>query len=67
VFRPEDIHIATLVGALNQINYGVTTLVDWCHNNPTPAHTNPDAVSPTPLVWILRFVTTHWTRILIFP
>ncbi|MBR0713230.1 amidohydrolase family protein [Bradyrhizobium liaoningense] len=39
-FRPEDIHIATLVGALNQINCGTTTLVDWCHNNPTPAHTD---------------------------
>ncbi|MBL8384368.1 MAG: amidohydrolase family protein [Burkholderiales bacterium] len=40
VFRPEDIGIATLVGALNQINCGTTTLVDWCHNNPTPAHTD---------------------------
>ncbi|WP_025035318.1 amidohydrolase family protein [Bradyrhizobium sp. DOA9] len=40
VFRPDDIYIATLVGALNQINYGVTTLVDWCHNNPTPDHTD---------------------------
>jgi cytosine/adenosine deaminase-related metal-dependent hydrolase len=40
VFRPEDIHIATLVGALNQINHGVTTLIDWCHNNPTPDHTD---------------------------
>ena len=40
VFRPEDIHIATLVGALNQINHGTTTLVDWCHNNPTPDHTD---------------------------
>jgi len=38
VFRPEDLHIATLVGALNQINCGTTTLVDWCHNNPTSAH-----------------------------
>jgi cytosine/adenosine deaminase-related metal-dependent hydrolase len=38
VFRPEDLHIATLVGALNQLNCGTTTLVDWCHNNPTPAH-----------------------------
>src|ERR1044072_566108 len=26
VFRPDDIHIATLVGALNQINCGTTTL-----------------------------------------
>ena len=40
LFRPDDIHIATLLGALNQINHGVTTLVDWCHNNPTPAHTD---------------------------
>src|SRR3954466_1751077 len=39
-FRPDDIHIATLVGALNQLNCGTTTLVDWCHNNPTPAHTD---------------------------
>ena len=38
VFRPEDLHIATLVGALNQINCGTTTLADWCHNNPTPEH-----------------------------
>ncbi len=39
-FTPEDIYIATLVGALNQINCGATTLVDWCHNNPTPAHSD---------------------------
>lgn len=39
-FRPEDIYIANLVGALNQIDCGTTTLVDWCHNNPTPAHTD---------------------------
>ncbi len=38
VFAPEDLHIATLVGALNQLNHGTTTLVDWCHNNRTPAH-----------------------------
>ena len=39
-FRPEDIRIANLAGALNQMNCGTTTLVDWCHNNPTPAHTD---------------------------
>lgn len=38
VFTPDDLHIATLAGALNQLNCGTTTLVDWCHNNPTPAH-----------------------------
>jgi cytosine/adenosine deaminase-related metal-dependent hydrolase len=38
VFAPQDLHIATLVGALNQLNCGTTTLADWCHNNPTPEH-----------------------------
>ena len=47
VFRLEDLRIATLMGALNQINCGTTTLVDWCHNNPTPAHNDAaiDALS----------------------
>jgi 5-methylthioadenosine/S-adenosylhomocysteine deaminase len=39
-YVPEDIRIATLAGALNQLNCGTTTLVDWCHNNPTPEHTD---------------------------
>lgn len=39
-FQPNDIYIANLVGALNQINNGVTTLVDWHHNNPTPDHSD---------------------------
>lgn len=38
VFEPDDLYIATLVGALNQLNCGTTTLADWCHNNKTPAH-----------------------------
>ena len=38
VFDPVDLHIGTLCGALNQLNCGTTTLVDWCHNNRTPAH-----------------------------
>ena len=38
VFEPQDLYIATLVGSLNQLNCGTTTLVDWCHNNKTPAH-----------------------------
>ena len=37
-FGPEDLFIATRMGALNQLNCGTTTLADWCHNNPTPAH-----------------------------
>jgi cytosine/adenosine deaminase-related metal-dependent hydrolase len=38
LFKPDDLYIATLAGALNQLNCGTTTLGDWCHNNPTPAH-----------------------------
>ncbi len=39
-YRPEDIYIATLVGAWAQMDAGTTTLFDWCHNNPTPEHTD---------------------------
>jgi len=39
-FRPEDVTIANLMGALNQLNSGTTTLVDWCHCNRTPEHTD---------------------------
>lgn len=39
-FRPDDIRIANHFGALNQINSGTTTIADWCHNNPTPDHTD---------------------------
>ena len=31
-YKPEDNYIANLMGALAQIDAGVTTLVDWCHN-----------------------------------
>jgi cytosine/adenosine deaminase-related metal-dependent hydrolase len=37
-FAPDDLFIASRVGALNQLNCGTTTLADWCHNNPTPQH-----------------------------
>jgi 5-methylthioadenosine/S-adenosylhomocysteine deaminase len=39
-FRPADIYIGNLVGALNQIDSGTTTIVDFHHNNPTPDHTD---------------------------
>ena len=42
-FGPEDIYLGTLVGALGQLNGGVTTLFDWLHNNPTPDHTDAGA------------------------
>ena len=38
-FAPEDIYIGNLIGALAQLSGGVTTVFDWCHNNPTSDHT----------------------------
>ncbi len=32
LYKPEDNYVANLMGALAQIDAGVTTLVDWCHN-----------------------------------
>jgi 5-methylthioadenosine/S-adenosylhomocysteine deaminase len=40
LYTPDDIYIGNLAGALNQISCGTTTLGDWCHNNPTPEHTD---------------------------
>jgi cytosine/adenosine deaminase-related metal-dependent hydrolase len=37
-YKPEDNYIANLIGALAQIDAGVTTLVDWCHNITTIEH-----------------------------
>ncbi len=39
-FTSDDIRIANLLGAINQLNNGVTTMVDWHHNNPTPDHSD---------------------------
>jgi 5-methylthioadenosine/S-adenosylhomocysteine deaminase len=39
-YRPDDVYIANLMGALSQLNSGTTTLVDWCHCNRTPEHTD---------------------------
>lgn len=40
LFEPRDLYLAELVGGWNQIDVGTTTLGDWFHNNPTPAHTD---------------------------
>ena len=37
-YKPEDNYVANLMGALAQIDAGVTTLVDWCHNITTLEH-----------------------------
>jgi cytosine/adenosine deaminase-related metal-dependent hydrolase len=37
-YRPEDVYAANQWGALECINAGITTLVDWSHIMNTPAH-----------------------------
>ncbi|WP_217208003.1 amidohydrolase family protein [Streptomyces sp. AC550_RSS872] len=41
LYTPEDVYAGNLAGALECLNAGITTLVDWSHINNTPAH--PDA------------------------
>jgi cytosine/adenosine deaminase-related metal-dependent hydrolase len=37
-YRPEDVHIGDYAGALEALNAGITTLLDWSHINNTPDH-----------------------------
>jgi cytosine/adenosine deaminase-related metal-dependent hydrolase len=41
LYRPQDVYASNLAGALECLNAGITTLVDWSHINNTPEH--PDA------------------------
>jgi len=38
LYTPQDAYMGNLVGALDQINSGITTLFDWCHIVNTPEH-----------------------------
>lgn len=38
LYRPEDVYVATLAGALEAIDCGVTTVLDWAHIMNSPAH-----------------------------
>jgi len=37
-YAPEDMYAANLVGMLDALDSGITTVVDWSHNNNTPEH-----------------------------
>lgn len=39
-FRPDDLYYSEMAGGYSQIDAGTTTVFDWCHNNPTPDHTD---------------------------
>ena len=38
IYAPDDMYAANLLGALEALDSGITTLVDWSHNNNTPDH-----------------------------
>ncbi|MEU0467626.1 amidohydrolase family protein [Amycolatopsis sp. NPDC006131] len=38
IFRPEDIHAGNLLSAIEALDAGVTTTVDWSHGLQTPEH-----------------------------
>lgn len=37
-YEPDDMYAANLIGLLDALDSGITTVVDWSHNNNTPAH-----------------------------
>ena len=39
-YRPEDVYIGDYAGALEALNGGVTTLLDWSHISNTPDHSD---------------------------
>jgi 5-methylthioadenosine/S-adenosylhomocysteine deaminase len=40
LYRPEDTYAGNLLGTLEALESGITTLLDWCHNLNTPEHSD---------------------------
>jgi 5-methylthioadenosine/S-adenosylhomocysteine deaminase len=40
LYRPEDTYAGNLIGTLEALDGGITTLLDWSHNLNTPQHTD---------------------------
>jgi 5-methylthioadenosine/S-adenosylhomocysteine deaminase len=38
VYRPQEVGVSNYLGALEAVNSGITTLLDWSHINNTPEH-----------------------------
>jgi 5-methylthioadenosine/S-adenosylhomocysteine deaminase len=55
VFRPEDVHAGNLLGALEALDAGVTTTVDWSHGLRTVDHADAavDALEAVPGRFVL--------------
>ena len=57
VFRPEDVHAGNLLSALEGLDAGVTTTVDWSHGLQTPQHADAavDALQSTRGRFVLAY------------
>ncbi|NUP44441.1 MAG: amidohydrolase family protein [Streptomyces sp.] len=57
VFRPQDIHAGNLLGALEALDAGVTTTVDWSHGLRTTEHAEAaaDALLSVPGRFVLAY------------
>ena len=40
LYTPDDMYVANLLGSLEALDAGITTLYDWSHNNNTPDHSD---------------------------
>ncbi|MBE1491509.1 amidohydrolase family protein [Plantactinospora soyae] len=57
LFRPEDIYAGNLLGAIEALDAGVTTTVDWSHGLQTPQHADAavDALEAVPGRFVLAY------------
>src|ERR1700761_7780718 len=57
IFRPEDVFAGNLVGAIEAIEAGVTTTVDWSHGLQTTQHADAavDALQAVPGRFVLAY------------
>jgi len=57
LFRPEDVHAGNLLAAIEAIDAGVTTTVDWSHGLQTPQHADAavDALEAVPGRFVLAY------------
>jgi cytosine/adenosine deaminase-related metal-dependent hydrolase len=57
LFRPEDVHAGNLLGAIEAIDAGVTTTVDWSHGLQTTDHADAavDALQSVPGRFVLAY------------
>ncbi|MFD5569985.1 amidohydrolase family protein [Streptomyces cadmiisoli] len=60
-FRPEDIHAGNLLAALEALDAGVTTTVDWSHGLQTPEHADAavDALEETAGRFVFAYGNIH--------